>query len=446
MKQENSPEVDFNQFYQDSKVGSLNLELGSYVSQSFDNNNNNNITDDKNNMHDPFSMYNDMQEQSFHQSLHAVNSFLNNNNSLNEENFSFNNNNNNMHSFVDHSLPNSAKINNYMQHQNSFQDPTTFIDDLINNDNTNNNNNIPMENTINGTFVNSNNNINTGNNFSIKDIEDNNPLISSLDPDISNILHDALHQSGLSLLSDNDLLINTNNNNNNIISNPIQNNPLVALDDTNINDNINRTNSFNNNAHMESLMVMNNDNTPINSLPIHHINNHTPMHDSNNTPINSLPTNNNSISFNTSSNEALLQNLTNPTSINSSSLNSPYIQTSTNTPSYDPLNASWDDKNSLASTIKSNMTEEQKKQKRKEFHNAVERRRRELIKLKISHLSKIIPQNLLSTDINGKKVKPNKTTILAGTVKYITFLNDLIEIQKLQTKRLQEVTDSLPKK
>lgn len=89
-------------------------------------------------------------------------------------------------------------------------------------------------------------------------------------------------------------------------------------------------------------------------------------------------------------------------------------------------------------------TEERLKRKR-EFHNAVERRRRELIKQKIKELGAIVPPSLLNYDLNGKQVKPNKGIILHKTVEYLEYLLQVLEAQdrkKAQLlKKLRELQD-----
>ncbi|GAV55250.1 hypothetical protein ZYGR_0AS05740 [Zygosaccharomyces rouxii] len=92
-----------------------------------------------------------------------------------------------------------------------------------------------------------------------------------------------------------------------------------------------------------------------------------------------------------------------------------------------------------------NVSHEDRLKRKREFHNAVERRRRELIKLKIKELGTIVPPSLLNYDINGKQVKPNKSIILNKTVEYLEYLLQVLETQdrkKIQLlKTLQELQD-----
>jgi hypothetical protein len=48
---------------------------------------------------------------------------------------------------------------------------------------------------------------------------------------------------------------------------------------------------------------------------------------------------------------------------------------------------------------------DEKRRRRRESHNAVERRRRDNINLQISELAKLIPQYLFETDGESKKKK-----------------------------------------
>ncbi|SCU97554.1 LADA_0H06876g1_1 [Lachancea dasiensis] len=75
------------------------------------------------------------------------------------------------------------------------------------------------------------------------------------------------------------------------------------------------------------------------------------------------------------------------------------------------------------------ITPEERLRRRREFHNAVERRRRELIKQKIKELSKIVPPSLLNYNDQGKEVKPNKSVILGRSVDYLEYLQQVLEIQ-----------------
>jgi hypothetical protein len=100
---------------------------------------------------------------------------------------------------------------------------------------------------------------------------------------------------------------------------------------------------------------------------------------------------------------------------------------------------------------KSALSKESKLSRRRELHNAVERRRRDLIKEKIKELGSLIPPAMMyeppSSDLTGsivssktrtatKEVKANKNVILAKTVEYIRFLQSVLEAQD---RRLEEL-------
>lgn len=102
---------------------------------------------------------------------------------------------------------------------------------------------------------------------------------------------------------------------------------------------------------------------------------------------------------------------------------------------------------SLASTPKdmnsSSLTQDEKIRRRREFHNAVERRRRELIKAKIKELGTLVPPSLLHFDDYGKKVKPNKGTILKRTIEYMECLRQVLEIQDKKKEELKKKMSEL---
>ncbi|CAR22028.1 Rtg3p [Lachancea thermotolerans CBS 6340] len=75
------------------------------------------------------------------------------------------------------------------------------------------------------------------------------------------------------------------------------------------------------------------------------------------------------------------------------------------------------------------LSQEEKLRRRREFHNAVERRRRELIKQKVKELSKMIPPSLLNYNEQGKEIKANKGVILNRSVDYMDYLQQVLEIQ-----------------
>jgi len=100
------------------------------------------------------------------------------------------------------------------------------------------------------------------------------------------------------------------------------------------------------------------------------------------------------------------------------------------------------------------LTKEEKLKRRRDFHNQVERRRRDLIKEKIKTLGQIVPVSLLNpplcavqtlqakastnsqelndliSSVKVKETKPNKSTILNRSVDYIRHLNYVIEKQE----------------
>lgn len=100
----------------------------------------------------------------------------------------------------------------------------------------------------------------------------------------------------------------------------------------------------------------------------------------------------------------------------------------------------------LDSTPSSSLTQEEKVRRRKEFHNAVERRRRELIKAKIKELGALAPPSLLNFDGDGKEVKPNKGTILKTTIEYMECLRQVLEIQEKKKEQLREKISKLESK
>ena len=93
--------------------------------------------------------------------------------------------------------------------------------------------------------------------------------------------------------------------------------------------------------------------------------------------------------------------------------------------------------------------------RRREFHNAVERRRRDLIKERIKELGVIVPPSLLNPTLSAvqnfqrkgsiesgelseligsvkvKETKPNKSTILNRSVDYINHLNYVLKQQEI---------------
>ncbi|CAK7901781.1 hypothetical protein CAAN1_06S05710 [[Candida] anglica] len=108
------------------------------------------------------------------------------------------------------------------------------------------------------------------------------------------------------------------------------------------------------------------------------------------------------------------------------------------------------------------MTKEEKLKRRREFHNAVERRRRDLIKERIKQLGLLVPPSLLNpqlvavqtlqrnsqynsrevneliSNVKAKESKPNKSTILNKSVDYVAHLEYVLEQQKSTRERLEE--------
>ena len=98
----------------------------------------------------------------------------------------------------------------------------------------------------------------------------------------------------------------------------------------------------------------------------------------------------------------------------------------------------------------------EKRQKRRESHNAVERRRRDNINEKIQELASIIPDEFMtpSTAIHGPAsplsaspathhapdgtIKHNKGIILRKSVDYIRSLQDVVKESQRRAKRLEE--------
>lgn len=137
------------------------------------------------------------------------------------------------------------------------------------------------------------------------------------------------------------------------------------------------------------------------------------------------------------------ENLSNP------NLSNPLIS-----PNHTSLSPSRD------STSTKQLTKEEKLKRRRDFHNQVERRRRDLIKEKIKTLGQIVPASLLNpplcaiqtlqaksstnsqelndliSSIKVKETKPNKSTILNKSVDYINHLVYVIEKQEQAKKNL----------
>lgn len=111
------------------------------------------------------------------------------------------------------------------------------------------------------------------------------------------------------------------------------------------------------------------------------------------------------------------------------------------------------------------LTLEEKAKRRREFHNAVERRRRDLIKEKIKALGFLVPPSLLTpqvcavqallkqqdnkeikelvSSVRIKDAKPNKAFILLTSVDYIRHLHYVLEKQNARRKELEDAIAKL---
>lgn len=89
----------------------------------------------------------------------------------------------------------------------------------------------------------------------------------------------------------------------------------------------------------------------------------------------------------------------------------------------------------------------EKRRRRRESHNAVERRRRDNINEKIHELSTLIPENILNPG-NGEGTigKPNKGIILRKSVEYIKHLQVMLEKQESRNKELEKELQKLKDK
>lgn len=126
-------------------------------------------------------------------------------------------------------------------------------------------------------------------------------------------------------------------------------------------------------------------------------------------------------------------------------------------------NIEGENKNDLPSK---QLTKEEKLKRRREFHNAVERRRRDLIKERIKELGVLVPPSLLNpqliavqtlknsklnsqeveellASVKVKETKPNKSTILNKSVDYVVHLKYVLEEQEKTRKQLEAKLSSL---
>lgn len=91
---------------------------------------------------------------------------------------------------------------------------------------------------------------------------------------------------------------------------------------------------------------------------------------------------------------------------------------------------------SVGSAPKQQLSKEEKLRRRREFHNQVERRRRDLIKEKIKELGVIVPPSLLHPD-DGKEAKASKTVIINRTVQYVGHLHRVLSMQRQRREQLE---------
>lgn len=118
-------------------------------------------------------------------------------------------------------------------------------------------------------------------------------------------------------------------------------------------------------------------------------------------------------------------------------------------------------------SVGTEMTQEEKAKRRREFHNAVERRRRDLIKEKIKILGVLVPPSLLNPQLSAveallklqkplskelreiiestkvKEIKPNKAAILLSAVEYIQHLHYVLDKQKARREEIEGILASL---
>ncbi|KAJ2628317.1 Cell morphogenesis protein PAG1, partial [Coemansia sp. RSA 1290] len=74
----------------------------------------------------------------------------------------------------------------------------------------------------------------------------------------------------------------------------------------------------------------------------------------------------------------------------------------------------------------------EKRRRRRESHNAVERRRRDNINDRIHELYELLPESIIDLS-----VKPNKGVILKKSVEYIHQLNQIIQSQSMRIQELE---------
>lgn len=143
-------------------------------------------------------------------------------------------------------------------------------------------------------------------------------------------------------------------------------------------------------------------------------------------------------------------------------INIPNSNSSTNNNSANPLIGVTKQLGTSPNTSSSKqLTKEEKLKRRREFHNAVERRRRDLIKERIKDLGILVPSSLLNpqlsavqalqrnsqynsreindiiSNVKAKETKPNKSTILNKSVDYVEHLEYVLKMQKKAREDLE---------
>ncbi|ODQ49178.1 hypothetical protein PICMEDRAFT_70737 [Pichia membranifaciens NRRL Y-2026] len=147
-----------------------------------------------------------------------------------------------------------------------------------------------------------------------------------------------------------------------------------------------------------------------------------------------------------------LNNLISPSSTYEGFLDSPYgsynddsLKSPINSPSFKGIGSP----SSVATHLnpKSALSKENKLSRRRELHNAVERRRRDLIKEKIKELGALIPPSMLydisKSKNTNKDTKANKNIILNKSVDYILYLKEILEAQDKRLAELDEQVEQL---
>ncbi|OWB82017.1 hypothetical protein B5S33_g638 [[Candida] boidinii] len=440
----------------------------------------------------------------------SVNKSNNNNNSNNNININGNSNNNHQSNFKPFSLRTSISTN--------ADSPSTRSQSIISNPiqnnsfNFNNNNNTDglidspqdygmqplgrnsnitnsLSKTISNTYYNNNNNGNDNNNIINSNNNNNNNMINMNNLnniDNFNNINDFIDDQNLNSILNSNFAGSDNN-----IKN--HDSPRIAINDefSNITPEIggyNSNNTNNDNTNINNVNVNNNnnniDNTNINELDTMGFSN--PQYFSpkikpslstsinNNAIPNNLNLKSNSISFQGGKSYGSqlgtsLNNIVSPSSTfdgglyddspygsyqgNNNSYNDSFLKSPLNSPSLKALGSPA----SYGSHMNpKSLSKENKLHRRRELHNAVERRRRDLIKEKIKELGTLIPPTLLlegskkslsglSEENQIKEIKANKATILNKSVDYITHLKDIMSSQDSRLSILQSKIDELLK-